>query len=269
MAEQDMGWWFLKTVARKARNASGKSQREVGDEIYRSDDTIRGWEKGKTDIPLQSIEPLAKACGMSDELTKYMTVVAEARKQGLPIEADMRYNVLFITLAEEYSPFIFKWDALLIPGPLQQESYHYRVVRMAENAADEALDRGWASKTERREILESRTDGPLVQFLIGEAALLLLKEVSEELCQEQLAHLKEYGTRSGWEVRILREPVPARNSAFSIYNSGGSGLACPDFVYTEGHDRSWCIDDPSRVTGYDDFREQKWKTATRIEDYQL
>ncbi|GAB3226084.1 helix-turn-helix transcriptional regulator [Glycomyces halotolerans] len=269
MASQDMGWWFLKTMARKARKASGKSQREVGDEVYRSIDTIRAWEQGRTDIPLQSIKALARACGMSDELAGYMEQVARARRDGQPIEADMRYNALFISLAEEYCGEIFKWDANLIPGLLQTSTYHYSVVRRAEQATEEALDRGWIFKSERRNAVECRSDAPVIKFLIGHAALLQLKLEGEELYREQLTSLKKCAQRPGWAIRILEGPIPAREGNFSIYEPGDSALACPPFVYTEGHDSSWCIDDPKRFASYDGFRKSRWATGIRIEDYPL
>lgn len=268
MATQDMGWWFLKTMVRKARAKSGKSQREVGDEVFRSIDTIRDWEKGRTDIPLQSIEVLARACEMSDELIMYMQQVAKARKQGLPIEADMRYNALFISLAEEYCGYIFKWDSNLIPGPLQIKAYHYTVARKTNpEATDQDVDDAWDFKTERRIAVEVRIDEPQLQFLIGEGALLQLRQESEELYREQLAYLKECARHPGWDIRILPGPVSASQGNFDIYKPGNSERACPPFVYTEGFDSSWCIDEPERVASYDDFRKKWWNVAIRIEDY--
>ncbi|GAB3644541.1 Scr1 family TA system antitoxin-like transcriptional regulator [Glycomyces tarimensis] len=267
MATQDMGSWFLRTAARKGRKATGRSQRQVGDEVDRSTDTVRAWEQGRTDIPLQAIEALARACGMSNEIAMYMRKVAKARKNGHPIEADMRFNALFIALAEEYSGDIFKWDATLIPGPLQTEAYHYTVVRLAEQATDEQLNRGWAFKTQRRKALEARKDNPQIKFLLGETAMLQLRQVSEQLYREQTAYLTECAERPGWEIQILTEPVPGREGTFEIYKPGGSELSCPSFVYIEVHDSSWCIDDPVRIESYDEFRKKRWHRAIRIEDY--
>ncbi|MFC3493928.1 Scr1 family TA system antitoxin-like transcriptional regulator [Glycomyces rhizosphaerae] len=268
MAEQDSGRWFLRTMIRKGRNTTGRSQREVGDEVDRSKDTISDWEKGKTDIPILAIDGLASACNLSAEICSYMKSVARARKNSTPIEADMRYNALFLALAEEYSGFIFKFDILIIPGPLQIRVYHDNVVRVIDPfATDEDLEDGWGFKEERAESLEARTDLPTVHFLIGEGALLMLRQISEEIYQEQMAHLRSWAQKPGIVIRILRAPVPVRLGSFDIYKPGRNKLASPPFVYTEIADSSWCISDPDRIAGYDEIRKMLWNLAIRIEDY--
>jgi transcriptional regulator with XRE-family HTH domain len=268
MATQDSGWWFLKTMVRKGRIKAGMSQREFGDEVDRSKETIHAWETGKTDISAHSIGNIARACGLSEEISEYMKAVARARKSGMPIEANARLNALFVALAEEYYGDVFKWDPHLVPGPLQSERYHFVVVPKTEPTASvERLGSGWTFKSERRETIRLRIDDPSFQFLIGEAAMIQLRRESAELEQEQLAYLREWAARPGVEIRILTEPVRSGEGMFEIYKPGGSKLAGPPFVYTEGHDSSWCIDDPDRIARYDDFRKTKWKLAIRIEDY--
>jgi transcriptional regulator with XRE-family HTH domain len=268
MVVQDSGWWFLKTMIRKGRNAAGKSQRQIGDEIFRSKDTILDWEKGRVDIPASMVGDIAEACGLSDEICDYMKAVAKARRAGAPVEADMRFNALFLALLEEFAGFIFKFDAMIIPGPLQLRVYHFRVVRRADPfALTESNDNGWAFKEERAEVLEGRTDKPTMHFLIGETALIQLRRISEELYQEQMAHLRRWAKRRGVLIRILREPVLARLSSFSMFMEGGNPLACPPLVYTEIADSSYLINDPDRIASYDDLRKKLWKAAIRIEVY--
>ncbi|GAA2147627.1 Scr1 family TA system antitoxin-like transcriptional regulator [Glycomyces algeriensis] len=268
MVIEDSAWWFLKTMGRTHRIRSHRTQKEVGDAIPRSEDTVRAWELGRADIPVALADLYGKACGMDDESAGYMRMVAAARKRGEPIQADTRFNALFISLAEQYSGFIFKFDALVIPGPLQLHGYHYDVVRLAEPFATSAwLDNGWKFKETRQRALKERVDRPTIQFLIGESALLQLRQVSEELYQGQMAHLRNWAKRPGVSIRILRGPVLAKRSNFEIYEPGDNDLACPPFVYTESVDSSWCIDDPSRIPSYDDLRKKLWKMAIRIEVY--
>jgi transcriptional regulator with XRE-family HTH domain len=268
MVVQDSGWWFLKTMIRKGRNATGKSQRQVAEEIFRSKDTVLDWEKGRVDIPPALIGPVAEACELSDEIREYMKAVGKARRSGLPIEADMRFNALFMALAEEYAGYIFKFDAMLIPGPLQKKKYHYVVVRQSEPlATDEWIDGGWDFKEERAQNIEGRADHPTMHFLIGETALLQLWLISEELYHDQMAHLRRWAKKRGVSIRILRGPVAPRLGSFDIYMEGGNPLACPPLVYTEIADSSWLINDPVRIAGYDDIRKILWKKAIRIEDY--
>jgi DNA-binding XRE family transcriptional regulator len=266
--EEDSIWWFLKTMGRKHRIESGRTQKEVGDAIPRSEDTVRAWELGRADIPVALADTYGKACGMTDEEADYMKKVAASRKKGEPIEADKRFNALFIALAEEYCCEIFKFDALIISGPLQLQEYHYKVLRIAQpEASDAEVDKGWHFKEERARALQARTDKPTLHFLIGEAALFHLWQISEELYREQLDHLRQWAKRPGVSIRILRGPVYAREGNFSIYKPGDNDLACPPFVYTEGLHSSWCIDDLGRIAVYDEVRKKLWKRAIRIEVY--
>ena len=268
MVVQDSGWWFLKTMIRKGRNAAGKSQRQIGDEIFRSKDTILDWEKGRVDIPASMVGDITEACELSDEIREYMKAVAKARRAGVPVEADMRFNALFLALLEEFAGFIFKFDALLIPGPLQLWRYHFEVVRRADpDAVAESNDSGWPFKEERAKVLEGRTDKPTMHFLIGETALLQLRRISEELYQDQMAHLRRWAKRRGVLIRILSEPVPARLSSFEIYKEDGSLLSCPPIAYTEIADSSYLINDLDRIASYDNLRKKLWKKAIRIEVY--
>ncbi|MFG3343317.1 Scr1 family TA system antitoxin-like transcriptional regulator [Glycomyces sp. NPDC048151] len=268
MVIEDSAWWFLKTMGRTHRLKTGKTQKEVGDAMERSEDTIRAWELGRTDIPSLLAALYAKACGMDDESARYMKMVATARKKGEPIEADARYNAMFIALAEGTCGFIFKFDALIIPGPLQTKGFHFGVMPLVEpTASKDRLAKGWAFKEERAESLADRGDKPTIMFLIGEAGLLQLRKISEDLYQDQMAHLRKWARKPGVSIRIFSAPVYARYGNFSIYKPGNSELACPPFVYTESIDSSWCIDDQSRIASYDDLRKKLWKMATRIEVY--
>ncbi|WP_157930496.1 Scr1 family TA system antitoxin-like transcriptional regulator [Glycomyces xiaoerkulensis] len=265
---EDTGRWLIRTLVRKYRILSGLSQREIGDRIFRSDDTIRAWELGRHDIPLSILEPLCRAVGMDEEFVRYMTMVAVARKNGHAVEADMRLNAIFLAAGEEYFGEIFKWDAILIPGPLQNERYHYEFASGTEpGSSQEYIDNGWTFKVERRKALESRQDGPLVQFMFSESTLLQLRQASEELYQEELDYLIESAEVPGWEIRVLTEPVPTGHNTLEIYKRGNSKYAGPPFVYTEGYDSTLCIADPVRVGRYDEFPKTWLKRSIRIEDY--
>ncbi|MFG3341687.1 Scr1 family TA system antitoxin-like transcriptional regulator [Glycomyces sp. NPDC048151] len=268
MARTELGAWFIQMMMRRGRLKLGLTQREIAERVHIATDTYRAYEAGRSCPTPASIKELAKACGISDEIADYMVQVAVARRKGHAIEAGTRFNALFIALAEAHYGFIFKFDSSMIPGPLQLQEYHYIVVRLAEPLATEQfIDGGWEFKDERQRAIEARTDRPTIQFLIGETALHQLREISENLYQDQIAHLRRWARRPGVFIRILRGPVPAQRSNFSIYTEGGSELAGPPIAYTETIDSSWVIDGSVRIAGYDDFRKALWKKAIRIEVY--
>jgi len=264
----ESGIWFNQMMLKTGRATKGKTQRQVADEALLSKDTYRDYEAGRTSPPAKNITALAKACGHDEEKASYMIKAALGRKPGEALEAEMRFNALYIALAERFYGIFFKFDALLVPGLLQLQEYHYKVVQRAEPlATDEYTDGGWKFKEERQEFVEARTDRPKMEFLIGETALLQLRMISEELYQDQMRHLRRWARKPGVFIRILRGPVPAHLSGFSIYQPGRSRFAGPPIAYSEIADSSWLIDDPTRIKGYDEIRKVLWKQAIRIEVY--
>jgi transcriptional regulator with XRE-family HTH domain len=268
MVKTELGAWFNRMTLRKGRIAAGKVQREVAEEVFLSTDSYRDYEAARTKVPAKHVLALAKACCIDESMAEYMVMAALARKEGQALEASMRFNALFIALAEEYYGDIFKFDASLIPGPLQLQEYQYVVLRIAEEATEEQLDRGWVFKDSRAESIWNRKDQPKIHFLVGETALMQLREISAELYEAQMTYLRRWARKPGVSIRIISGPVPARLSSFDIYMEGDSELAGPPFVYTEIADSSWLIDDPSRIAGYDETRKKLWKKAIRIEVYQ-
>ncbi|GAA1672696.1 hypothetical protein GCM10009830_18600 [Glycomyces endophyticus] len=267
MAKTESGIWFIRMMLRTGREAMGKTQGQVARQCHLATDTYRAYEAGRASPPAKNIEALARACGHSEEKAQYMVKAALGRAEGEALEAEMRYNALFIALAERYYGIFFKFDALLVPGLLQLQQYHYTVARLAEPGTDEWVDRGWEFKEERQHAVEDRSDRPAMQFMIGETALLQLRMISEPLYQDQLRHLRRWAKKPGVFVRVLRGPVPAHQSGFSIYLPGESAVAGPPIAYTEIADSSWLIDDPTRIERYDDLRKKLWKKAIRIEVY--
>ncbi|WP_194201845.1 helix-turn-helix domain-containing protein [Glycomyces albidus] len=267
MGKTESGIWFNRMMLKTGRLATGKTQRQVAEEALLSKDTYRDYEAGRTSPPAKNIKALAKACGHSEEKAEYMVKAALGREGGQALEAEMRFNALYISLAERFYGFFFKFDALLVPGLLQLQEYHYTVARLAEPGTDEWVDRGWEFKDERQQAVEARTDRPTLQFLIGETALLQLRMISDELYQDQMQHLKRWARKPGVFIRVSRGPVPAHQSGFSLYLPAESHLAGPPIAYTEIADSSWLIDDPTRIAGYDELRKMLWKKAIRIEVY--
>jgi transcriptional regulator with XRE-family HTH domain len=269
MAKTESGAWFIRMMLRTGREKLGKTQEYIARHSHLATDTYRAYEAGRSSPPAKNIESLAKACGYDEEMAAYMVKAASARDEVWEaLEADQRFNALYIAMAERFYGEIFKFDALMIPGPLQLQKYHYLVVRMAEpNANDTFMDGGWDFKEERKGAIEARTDRPVMHFLIGETALIQLRMISEELYQDQMQHLRRWARKPGVSIRILRGPVLAQRSNFDIYLPKKSPHAGPQVAYTEIIDSSWLIDDPIRIKGYDKFRKMLWKKAIRIEVY--
>ncbi|MEU6247781.1 Scr1 family TA system antitoxin-like transcriptional regulator [Glycomyces sp. NPDC047010] len=269
MAKTESGAWFIRMMLRTGREKVGKTQEQIARKCHVSTDTYRAYEAGRSSPHARIMGSLAKECGYDEEMAEYMVKASDARaEEWEALEADQRFNALYISLAERFYGEIFKFDALMIPGILQLQGYHYLVVRLAEPLAnDEFMDGGWDFKEMRIEDIGARTDRPQIQILIGETALLQLRMMDEELYQEQLAHMRRLAKKPGILIRVLRGPVLAQRSNFSIYSVGNSKLAGPDIAYAEIADSSWLIDDPNRIASYDEIRKILWKQAIRIEVY--
>jgi len=260
--------WFKIKMLRTHRIRAGITQAVVAEHIDRSIDSYRVYEQGKTPIPYTCIDPFAEITGMRDDIRQYMKIIGKSRKRGQPLEADMRFNALLLSLGEQYHGEIFKWDSILFPGLLQTEGYHNGPVRKSEtNANDASMRSGWEFKTERRVTLRARTDRPKVHYLIGEPAFNMLAKEPRKLQIEQLDYLTACDRIPGWQIRVLTEPWESGQAKFDLYLPGKSLDAGPAFVYTEVFDSSWCIPDTSRIAKYDKWRRTRWPRSIRFKEY--
>lgn len=263
--------WFKRKMLHKYRTMKGLTQQKVADAVYKSKDTVRAYERARSPIPADIITNLIDVLDIPADVADYLKIIAPLKGDEPPIEADGRFNALYLSLCEQYMGEIFEWAPTLFPGPLQTRKLHDGLARIASaDPTQEFMDSGWTFKSEREQVLVGRTDRPKIQILIGSAAFMFLSEAPRDVQVEQLDFLTAHDKRAGWDIRVLAEPWGNDMSTFSRYEPGNPGRfpdAGPPVVYTELAHSSWVIQEASKIAVYDKWRHLKWPRSIRLKEY--
>lgn len=269
--EEDQFRWFKRMTLVKFRTMRRLTQAQVAEGIYRSRDSVRNYERGRAKIPATSISDIIRVLKMPDDVATYMRILAPLKGDEKPIEADGRFNALYLSLCEQFMGGMFEWVPTLFPGPLQTVAYQDGPARKADHRAnDEWMESGRVFKAERLQALRSREDDPSLQFLMGEAAFFFLSKEPRKLQIEQLDFLTAHAELPGWELRVLARPQLNGVNTFSCFTPGDPEKfpnAGPKVVYTELPHSSWVFQDDERLAVYDELRHGMWHGSTGFKEY--
>lgn len=264
--------WYGIAALNDCIDESGASDVKVAAALGYSPQTIGNWKKGAGQPSVGDIRELFTRFGKGsrEELEEQILYVQEvvrtkkADRKGL--EFDPRFNAILLEMGERHYNYTFKWVPDLMPGVLQSEAFHYKILQPLEETTDEVARFGRNFKVRRANTLRNRASPFKAQFVIGEAAILWLRELEANDRREQLELLREWNSLPNFEIRIMARPHTFRGN-FEVYLPEGSRSAGPGFVFTETRDRSWCIEEPQRVELYHEPIEPNWHRATPLEEY--
>ncbi|WP_335990130.1 Scr1 family TA system antitoxin-like transcriptional regulator [Glycomyces sp. MUSA5-2] len=263
--------WFKRKMMHKYRTMRGLTQQMVADGVYKSKDTIRAYERRRSPIPASIITNLIDVLEIPDDVADYLRIIAPLKGDEPPIEADGRFNALYLSLCEQYMGEIFEWAPTLFPALVQSRSYYEQIVAKADiNDTAARRKSGLVFRTERKQVLVERKDKPTVQYLVGEAAFFFLSKAPRKLQVEQLDLLTACAEIPGWDIRVLTRPHLNPVSTFSLFKSGDPEKfpeAGPEVVYTELPHSSWVFQDEDRFAVYDGWRNTMWPWATGYKEY--
>lgn len=263
--------WFKRKMMHKYRTMRKLTQRRVGDGVYKSKDTIRAYERGRSPIPASIINNLITVLTIPEDIAEYLRIIAPLKGDELPIEAGGRFNALYLSLCEQYMGEIFEWAPMLLPAPLQTNKYYDQVACEADtNVTAARRKEGRAFREEREKALVDRPHNSVTEFLIGEGAFLFLSLQPRQLQIEQLDFLSAHAELPGWDIRVLTGPSTNIMASFSTYNPGDPDLfpdAGPKIVYTALPHSSWVYQDDDRIAFYDGWRHEKWPRSIRFKEY--
>lgn len=263
--------WFKRKMMHKYRTMRGLTQQMVSDGVYKSKDTIRAYERGRSPIPASIINNLIDVLAIPPDVADYLKIIAPLKGDEPPIEADGRFNALYLSLCEQYMGEIFEWAPMLFPTLLQTKEYYEGPACAVDPlTTDSRRESGWIYRWDREKALTGRKDNPTANFLIGEAAFFFLSKEPRALQIEQLDFLTAHAELPGWDIRVLPEPSINIMSTFSCYSPGEPKRfpdAGPKVVYTELLHSSWVFQDEDRIEVYDGWRHAKWPSASRFKEY--
>jgi DNA-binding XRE family transcriptional regulator len=198
---------FFGSEVRRAREAAGMSQSELGDLVPCDKATVSRIEAGLT----QPDEAFARACDAAfPHLDGWFTRFL--RNSNGWTEAIPLWFASWIDV-ERIASLLRMWEPAVIPGLLQTKDYAREIFRSWRADSDEAVDAKVAARLDRQAIL--RSDGPpLIHLLLGES--VLHRQVGNPAAMAaQLTHLLSQAECSNITVQV----VP---STAGIYAMSGS-----------------------------------------------
>lgn len=247
---------------------SGKSDAEVAQALDYSPQTISNWKKGKGQPSVGDVREIITLFGGADEeRIRYVQKVVRTKKADQAgLEFDPRFNAILLEKGERHYNYNFKWVQDTMPGVLQSEAFHSKILKPLEGTSDEEADFGRSFKVRRAKALRARTDPFSAQIVIGEAAVSWLRELEAEDRREQIEILRDWNSLRNFEIRIMATHHTLGGS-YELFAPVESLTAGPKFVFAQIRDRTWCIEDPERVKLYDEPIEPNWRRATPLEEY--
>lgn len=251
---------------------SGSTDADVAAALGYSVQTIWNWKKGEGQPSVGDVRELFTKFGKGSDEEKeeqilYVQEVVRTKKADLKgLEFDPRFNAILLGKGERHYNYACTWEPDRIPGPFQTEALHYKVLQPLEGTTDEVADFGRKFKVRRAETLRGRTDPFSSQVIIGEVALLWLREMEASDRQDQLEYLREWNALRSFEIRIMARPHTLRGH-FVLFLPAKSPTAGPSFVFTQIRDRTSCIEDEKRVKLYHEPIKPNWLRATPLEEY--
>ncbi|OAH09322.1 helix-turn-helix domain-containing protein [Streptomyces jeddahensis] len=220
------------------RQASGYTQRALGERVIAGEETIASIEQGRRPLLPDLAETLDKLLDTKGALSVAVENMPEIDLFPLYAEQYMEHEREAIALSW--------YDALVVPGLLQTEAYARAVLRQRVPAYDEdEIEAKTAARIGRQEILHRKCP-PTLSFVVWEP-VLHVGVGGPQTRRDQLRHLRECAELPGLTLQFLPMSAPSHaglNGPFTL-------LETPDhqhLAYTEGQRGSQWVSDLDEVS---------------------
>ncbi|TCP57358.1 helix-turn-helix protein [Tamaricihabitans halophyticus] len=235
---------------RRLREATGRTQTDVGAEIGRTHATLVNWELGKTKISKSDLVCLLAELRAPTEVRKGLEQLRQDSNQGKSQWAVyglpdwLRPLVSF----EEDAIALSTFEPVIIPGLLQTEEYARATHLTAPHVvAPQDVDRWVAARQQRQRRLDEVN--PLrLHAVIAEAALRL-RVGGPEVMAAQLARLCEAAETANVTIQVLpstRGELAGVASNFTVLHFADPGVD-PPLGYFDGPLGGYLISDEGDV----------------------
>src|SRR5262244_3913143 len=194
----------LRNELRKAREAAGKTQRDVAAAMDWSQSKLIRIETGAVNISTNDLRALLAHYEVDPARITALVELARAAREA------PRWNIYKDVASPEYISFlgyessasvIRNFEPLMMPGLLQIEEYAREVIRAVEPGDPQRIDALIDLRMQRQEII-SREQPPDLHFIMDEAVIRRMVG-GPNLIRRQLKHLLEVSQYPNVTVRIV------------------------------------------------------------------
>lgn len=214
--------WGMALAA--ARDAAGKSVRQLADEVHLAIGSISNYENGKRMPGARELELIEAALGTNGRLKEAFDEWVEDISPEWSAWRDI----------EEHADMLFSYEHSVLPGLLQTEDYARAVLGHDPDSPLE-LDQRVRYRMERQAIFDSEKPATVV-FIFRESALHA-QVGSRETMYDQITHIVEMAQRPNIIVQIVPQDAgyhSGLNGAFLIAKLNRVEIAYQDGIW-KGH----------------------------------
>jgi transcriptional regulator with XRE-family HTH domain len=227
----------LQIELRKARDATGQSQKEVADTLSWSPSKLLRIENGTVGITITDLRALLDQYGVRDRKRKEELEKLAQGSRKLPTAAygkSVPVSTIKFWNLRSSAIRVRQFETLLIPGLLQTEEYAREVIKSysTPDVSDADIDDRVAARIDQQSLLD-RDDRPELFFVIDEAALRRWVGGSVVM-RNQLERLKAQAQRPRITIQVLR---------FQLGAHGGIRGPFQILEFREGEDYVLYLDD--------------------------
>ncbi|MFI5915428.1 helix-turn-helix domain-containing protein [Dactylosporangium sp. NPDC051541] len=254
----------LRFALRKARDAAGLTQQQVGESLHWSLSKVQRIEAGESTISLTDLAAVIRLFDLRDPAQiDQMTADARlARRRGVWNQSEYRSQLtsalLQIGQFEHEATAVRVFQPAVFPGLLQERGYANAVIgavvdHMPADMQNARLD----FRMQRQRDFFSRPDGMPLYFVILDEALPERIQGDKATMARQLGHVLDVAQRPEIRIRFLpkHEAIYLLLGAFTVYALAGDEDAA---VYKEYSVTDDLIQDPDLVKIYRHRFEQMW-----------
>jgi transcriptional regulator with XRE-family HTH domain len=242
----------LGLVLKRAREAAGKTQEEAAAAIDAAASKISRLELGQSGLKLTDLGALLEFYGIKGDEAEYMRGLAKSgRQRG---RWSSYRNVIpdwfrqYVELEADASEI--RWyQAEIVPGILQVESYSRAILTARPRPADDEAEKQIQVRLQRQTILD-RPDSPELAFVLSESAIRRVAGEATTM-RDQLLHLAQLTERPNVTLQVL----PFDASTYDISQFGftilrlGEGLGS-EVIYLEDYTSADYLDALETVRTY-------------------
>ncbi|RCG15202.1 XRE family transcriptional regulator [Streptomyces diacarni] len=256
---------------RELRNHARLTVRAAARELEWSEAKMWRIETGQTSMRSLDAEAMCKVYGASPELTEALKGLAkETKARGwwhsygdlIPEGFDVYIGL------EEAATSLDSYEAELVPGLLQTETYARAVIREhLPHNTEEEIEKRVQLRIERQTLLTRSAGPPTLRLVLGEA--ILHRTVGgPSAMAEQLRHLGDVAEWHNVTMRVVPFSAglhrglltgPFVTLRFPVLGDGTDTE--PPTVYADGYTGSLYLDKPQEVEAFADAFDNVWKTA--------
>ena len=242
----------LGLALKRAREAAGKTQEDAAKTIDAASSKISRLELGQSGLKLTDLGALLQLYGIKGEEADYMRGLAKSgRQRG---RWSSYRNVIpdwfrqYVELEADASEI--RWyQAEIVPGILQVESYSRAILTARPRPTDDEAEKQIQVRLQRQTILD-RPDFPELAFVLSESAIRRVVGDATTM-RDQLMHLAQLTERSNVTLQVL----PFDASTYDISQFGftilrlGEGLGS-EVIYLEDYTNADYLDALETVRTY-------------------